>query len=1396
MKLIDSLRQAGRLEAEGAFTLDLEKARDKMARFGLTDPERYILELVAAAFAGGAESLDVRLTEAGLELTFEGTPLQPADLESLDDFLLVAEGTNPALRYLAVGLNALSRLKPRLIRLETPAGSALQLEGKKRRLESGRFARHRLLIDRGGQLFRKATYQSELALIESEASYSSRPVRVDGWDIRSGSRHEVVLVENAQLSDVCFVLHGVVRGRDRSPFLPCLAALEDDRFALNASHSGVVQDETYRAALGRLREASMEALEQLCSRCQEDAERLERYRPFLLSLGGLEGQGGWREALDEVPMFSGPHRLRSSFRELEAQRKRLRFVPTTTMRMTFEPVGLSIVYLGEGSLERSFLEARGVATQDAGPALLEQITARNNRARWEESPRPRALPSDDYAVTYTGEHRGVFVSVGLPWRASTSSLLHVLYQGKLLTTQTLDNKLSYTAVLDFPELEVSSDWTGPEEKDAGYRAARKEVESQALLLYEELARRNDPRAYDQLMVSLLRQGAQSPAAGLDLLPTLLGGRISLQAALKAPLLGYVPTTRALPSENIPAQAYPEMPVVRATEQVLELLRKAAGKRLQNASEQLDHLLDLGRRLASRRDARLVGAPGHAFTGDDGLAGELRLRPANNAPSTVILLRKGVELETRNLQAVAWAYDAILDNPRFNPTRDWRRVESDRAWQEAVDALRRAEQYAFVKLVTRLAVVDTVPGWEDAVLAGLESFPELATRAASLALFPSRGGSERVSLAQLEAEHAQSGYLSYTDRTGPTAARVLYKPNRQLLELLIPGVRFRPYAAPPPLVGAPKVQAPVVVKVVPAVLEGAFAARRTLPFGAVGLTDSLDGGVLEVAGYGPVRPSPLPRAVRAVMTAEGLSFTQKGALARDDVFSERLATIRQAASEMAVEASAQAAAGSDRCWMLLSLLATNMLSDEARDKLEVLPLVPMHCAPPLSLKELCTRLHKRDGIPVIEPGFPFAALNDRPVVSATTEQTRLLSSLFSKPCRSDRDELLRDETRRENGRKLAGRKVRLPACLVEDEVEGETLSGKVGLPAQQHQACLLCLDDDRVVGEVNDRGLAGFVRGTFRLSHLHDRIELSRQQIKELKEFSVQLLGKLAEQYAERPSKAGRQRLLEFLVSNKRELASGSPAGQVVEKILDLALFPAAGGRMTSPRAMLEEAGRGGLTYLERPGVPGPDSGVLPVLRPRSLEWEAARALVGERRLQLEDRPTLVERGLSWLDSGWNRVFTALDKKATALVAAGDGGDAGKPAPARKAPQVVPRDSPEDLLVRSLRREFNLICPRELRGPWMQLVEDLKCNHWWDAWLLSSAVIFQNGHPVLNWTHPAVRYARDHHRRDPGCLTLLAAHLFCELNRDRPEITDEHEMIFLTALASTLRSSYENREADA
>ncbi len=126
-------KAAGTVDSEGAFTIDLLKARRKLGKFQFDDPSFYLLKIVQAAVSGGATRVDLRTTRESLSLCFD-SPAPVGDLETLlAAFANPLEAPEGPLRYLAMGFNASLVSDPKEIRLawwNGEEGSALTAIGE------------------------------------------------------------------------------------------------------------------------------------------------------------------------------------------------------------------------------------------------------------------------------------------------------------------------------------------------------------------------------------------------------------------------------------------------------------------------------------------------------------------------------------------------------------------------------------------------------------------------------------------------------------------------------------------------------------------------------------------------------------------------------------------------------------------------------------------------------------------------------------------------------------------------------------------------------------------------------------------------------------------------------------------------------------------------------------------------------------------------------------------------------------------------------------------------------------------------------------------------------------------------------------------------------------------
>ncbi|MFN8607605.1 MAG: hypothetical protein U0931_08740 [Vulcanimicrobiota bacterium] len=104
--LLSQLTAEGQLQSSGAFTVDLSRAKDKLARFQFEDPFYYILKLVQAAVAGGGQEFSVSSGTADVAVAFLGLGFSRVQMENLFYSLVGESESPPALRHFAMGINA------------------------------------------------------------------------------------------------------------------------------------------------------------------------------------------------------------------------------------------------------------------------------------------------------------------------------------------------------------------------------------------------------------------------------------------------------------------------------------------------------------------------------------------------------------------------------------------------------------------------------------------------------------------------------------------------------------------------------------------------------------------------------------------------------------------------------------------------------------------------------------------------------------------------------------------------------------------------------------------------------------------------------------------------------------------------------------------------------------------------------------------------------------------------------------------------------------------------------------------------------------------------------------------------------------------------------------------
>lgn len=284
------LASEGEVEAHGGFSIDKEKAREKMRQFQLSDPRHYVLMLVQAAVHQGATHIEFQIDGDDMAVWFDGEGYSKADLDDLFVSMFGDRGESNlrSRQELAIGLNGALALNPRWVRVwshRAGQASSLQLKAGPGTLDA---AEGCPLRDEGGtRIHVKQRFRPGLALrfiknlqgtiaeeviLRERVRYAELPIILDGGRISSGLRvgnlAGRIEVEGPGIQGVCGfvgeadpplatmeVLNaGVWMARHRLAAFPAgfVAMVDSTALRKDVSQTDVVRDDAYGAVLGRL----------------------------------------------------------------------------------------------------------------------------------------------------------------------------------------------------------------------------------------------------------------------------------------------------------------------------------------------------------------------------------------------------------------------------------------------------------------------------------------------------------------------------------------------------------------------------------------------------------------------------------------------------------------------------------------------------------------------------------------------------------------------------------------------------------------------------------------------------------------------------------------------------------------------------------------------------------------------------------------------------------------------------------------------------------------------------------------------------------------------------------------------------------------------------------------
>lgn len=328
---LDEWREEGSAVGDGRFSVDAPRAREKLQKFRLPDPHRYVLQFVQAAHLLGASRIEVQVDADEVDLYFDGDPLTRRDLEGLESsaFRRRMDRRDRAVRHLAIGVIAARDVDPaRIVITSGREGEAgvRWADGA----DEERGARAALGPDRGTtHIYLRETLRAshltaflhkfgadltEERLVREHCRFSTVPVHLGGERVSRGlhlpgdtvgrtvfeTEHGCGVVgfrepesvdwrERTPVGRRAVVQHGVTVVEEAlegpaalSAIAPC-AVLESEELTKDLSENAFVRDEAWRALMYRVvPEYLFEAVTGYIGRFRGDD--VERHRNWLTRL--------------------------------------------------------------------------------------------------------------------------------------------------------------------------------------------------------------------------------------------------------------------------------------------------------------------------------------------------------------------------------------------------------------------------------------------------------------------------------------------------------------------------------------------------------------------------------------------------------------------------------------------------------------------------------------------------------------------------------------------------------------------------------------------------------------------------------------------------------------------------------------------------------------------------------------------------------------------------------------------------------------------------------------------------------------------------------------------------------------------------------------------------------
>ena len=511
--LIAALQRVGRVDSEGSFSFDREKAREKLRTFQVAQPQRYVLHFIAVAVLKGATRIEVVCDSDDLIIRFDGAAITSEDLDDLYNasFAAAHSDVQRARQQLAVGIHSALALNPRHVRIVSGAdGTGVSL------LASHDAADVVGLIEdaRGTQIHVKQRFRpglmvrfvkhlrgrlAEATWLCARGFHATVPITLNGERVSAGltlpgaqhcksgadghCRGVAGLVPTHGPGVIRLVRHGVWICDVVGDWLPpgLVVVIANDRLLTDLSGDKVVLDGEHARCLELARQLAAQVIDSAIGAgpaVDPDPALRERLHVVWRAWdGAVDPRTTIGAAMTRIVAWPDIWGRRHSFAALLAEARRVGHVATTSGEFfgtRVPPSDEIVLRTGDAFTDAVLALGLGDRLRDVTAQLEVRAHAEANRRRWRAQPCEPTLTAANYLMiadfgVQVGDRR-IHGQAGLRRAPTERCHLRVIVDGCALAEYELDAPIAGVDVVLSGPLAISPDYSGPV-RDALFAAA-------------------------------------------------------------------------------------------------------------------------------------------------------------------------------------------------------------------------------------------------------------------------------------------------------------------------------------------------------------------------------------------------------------------------------------------------------------------------------------------------------------------------------------------------------------------------------------------------------------------------------------------------------------------------------------------------------------------------------------------------------------------------------------------------------------------------------------------------------------------------------------------------------------------------------------------------------------